>query len=202
MLGERFQWWEENRCALNSCPLITHLPELKDNPDYFSQKKQLPILKKDLNLPGLCKRNKSQPDAEGNYLPNGQSAKSGLNKSWLDAAFGQFFTILGQVAAKANARAIPQKPRYTSQLLAYKDEFIFTELSQRDYWDSDHQITVNRDINSALNLKRLGLDLFPSIKRRRGKPVIVQSTTNSTSKEVLSVLKKASEAYTVFFESV
>lgn len=48
MLGERFQWWEENRCAVNSCPLITHLPELKDNPNYFSQKKQLPVLKKDL----------------------------------------------------------------------------------------------------------------------------------------------------------
>ncbi|EHJ14702.1 helix-turn-helix domain-containing protein, partial [Crocosphaera watsonii] len=24
-LGERFQWWEQNRCAVNSCPLICHL---------------------------------------------------------------------------------------------------------------------------------------------------------------------------------
>jgi putative transposase len=51
-------------------------------------------------------------------------------------------------------------------------------------------------------LKRLGLDLFPSIKRRQGKPVIISSDTNSTFKEVLTVLKKASEAYTVFEKSV
>ncbi|MGK7946160.1 MAG: RNA-guided endonuclease TnpB family protein, partial [Microcystaceae cyanobacterium] len=136
-------------------------------------------------------------DSEGNYLPNGQSAKSGLNKSWLDAGFGNFFTILGSVAEKANARAIPQKPQYTSQLLAYKDEFIFTKLSQRVYWDEELQIAVDRDINSSINLKRLGLDLFPSIKRRRGKPVIISSDTNSTSKEVLTVLRKASEAHVV-----
>ncbi|EAM49272.1 RNA-guided endonuclease InsQ/TnpB family protein [Crocosphaera watsonii] len=47
-LGERFQWWEQNRCAVNSCPLICHLPELKEKPNYYSQKKQLPILKKDV----------------------------------------------------------------------------------------------------------------------------------------------------------
>jgi putative transposase len=41
-----------------------------------------------LKLAGLTKRNKARQDQEGRYLPNGQSAKSGLNKSWLDAAFG------------------------------------------------------------------------------------------------------------------
>ena len=23
MLGERFDWWEQNRCAVNACPLVT-----------------------------------------------------------------------------------------------------------------------------------------------------------------------------------
>ncbi|WP_367267630.1 RNA-guided endonuclease InsQ/TnpB family protein [Okeania sp. SIO2C9] len=40
-LGERFSWWEENRCPVNACPLITSIPQLKDNPDYFSQKRDL-----------------------------------------------------------------------------------------------------------------------------------------------------------------
>jgi putative transposase len=40
-LGERFNWWERNRCDLNSCPLICHLPELKDRPDLYSQKRDL-----------------------------------------------------------------------------------------------------------------------------------------------------------------
>lgn len=56
------------------------------------------IVHEDLILKALSKRNKAKLDEEGKYLPNGQSAKSGLNKSWNDAAFGQFFTILEYIA--------------------------------------------------------------------------------------------------------
>jgi len=45
-LAERFNWWERNRCAVNSCPLICHLPELKDQPNYYSQKSNLVETKK------------------------------------------------------------------------------------------------------------------------------------------------------------
>jgi putative transposase len=40
-LAERFNWWEQNRCDINACPLICHLPELKDQPDFYSQKRDL-----------------------------------------------------------------------------------------------------------------------------------------------------------------
>ena len=40
-LGERFNWWEQNRCDINACPLICYLPELKPNPDFYSQKRDL-----------------------------------------------------------------------------------------------------------------------------------------------------------------
>jgi putative transposase len=40
-LGERFSWYERNRCDINACPLICHLPELRDNPDFYSQKRDL-----------------------------------------------------------------------------------------------------------------------------------------------------------------
>ena len=40
-LAERFNWWEQNRCALHACPLICYLPELKDRPDLYSQKRDL-----------------------------------------------------------------------------------------------------------------------------------------------------------------
>jgi putative transposase len=45
-LGERFNWWEQNRCDINSCPLICHLPKLKDRPDLYSQKRDLVNTKK------------------------------------------------------------------------------------------------------------------------------------------------------------
>ncbi|WP_066424798.1 RNA-guided endonuclease TnpB family protein [Anabaena sp. 4-3] len=143
----------------------------------------------DLNLKALSKRNKTKQDQDGNYLPNGQSAKSGLNKSWNDAAFGQFFKVLEYIAGKAGARTIAARPAYTSQLLAYRDEFVFTDCSIREYWDEKELLIVDRDINASINLKRVGLGLFPTIKRRRGNPVVTESTTNSTSKEVLETLK-------------
>lgn len=45
LLADRFDWYERNRSPINACPLVCHLPELRDNPDYFSQKKTLPQLK-------------------------------------------------------------------------------------------------------------------------------------------------------------
>ncbi len=151
----------------------------------------------DLNLKGLTKRNAPKQDDDGKYLPNGQSAKSGLNKSWLDAAFGQFFSTLSYIAAKAGAVVVEKNPAYTSQILCYRDEFVFTDCSIREYWDEQLQIWVDRDINAAINLKRVGLDVFPTLKRRKGNPVVVSSTTNSTLKEVLTALFKASEAHAV-----
>ena len=142
-----------------------------------------------LNLKGLTRRNNPKQDDLGNYIPNGQSAKSGLNKSWADAAFGQFFSILGYIAEKAGARAIEVNPAYTSQLLSYKDEFVFTDCSIREYWDEELKLLIDRDINSGINIKRVGLDVFPTLKRRKGNPVVVASTTNSTSKQVLSILR-------------
>ncbi len=46
LLTDRFNWYEQNRCPINACPLVCHIPELRDNPDYYSQKKNLPLLKK------------------------------------------------------------------------------------------------------------------------------------------------------------
>ncbi len=47
MLAQRFDWWEQNRCSINACPLICHLPELKEQPTYYSQKQSLTQLKVD-----------------------------------------------------------------------------------------------------------------------------------------------------------
>ncbi len=46
LLSDRFDWYERNRSPINACPLVCHIPELRDNPDYYSQKKTLPKLKK------------------------------------------------------------------------------------------------------------------------------------------------------------
>ncbi|MCC3594730.1 RNA-guided endonuclease InsQ/TnpB family protein [Microcoleus sp. PH2017_28_MFU_U_A] len=45
LLADRFNWYEQNRCPINACPLVCHLPELRDYPEYFGQKRTLPKLK-------------------------------------------------------------------------------------------------------------------------------------------------------------
>ena len=138
-----------------------------------------------LNLKGLSRKNKPKPDKHGGYLPNGQSSKRGLNLSWADAGFGQFFEILKYKAENAGVSVIPVNPAYTSQLLSYRDEFVFTDCSIREYWDEELKLLIDRDINAGVNIKRVGLDLFPTLKRRKGNQVVVNSATNSTLKEVL-----------------
>ena len=155
-----------------------------------------------LNLAGLSKRNKPKQDSEGQYLKNGNSRKSGLNKSWADAGFRQFFNILKYIGEKTGALVVAVNPQYTSMILPYKDEFVFTDVSIRKYWDEELKLLVDRDIASSVNVKRVGLDVFPTIKRRRGNPVVISSTTNSTSKLVLSTLRGLEKPTPVCFASV
>ncbi len=46
-LAQRFDWYEQNRCSIDRCPLICYLPELKDRPTKKTQDKSLVQLKKD-----------------------------------------------------------------------------------------------------------------------------------------------------------
>lgn len=47
LLAQRFDWYEQNRSPIDRCPLICHLPQLKDKPNYYSQKVSLTQLKID-----------------------------------------------------------------------------------------------------------------------------------------------------------
>ncbi|NEU77177.1 IS200/IS605 family element transposase accessory protein TnpB [Hassallia byssoidea VB512170] len=47
LLSDRFNWYEFNRCSVNACPLVCHIPILRDNPNYHTQQNALPQLKKD-----------------------------------------------------------------------------------------------------------------------------------------------------------
>ncbi|MDY6781009.1 MAG: transposase [Cyanobacteriota bacterium] len=47
-LAQRFDWYEQNRCSVDRCLInICHLPQLKENPNYYTQKASLKQLKID-----------------------------------------------------------------------------------------------------------------------------------------------------------
>jgi putative transposase len=69
-----------------------------------------------LNTAGMTRRAAPKPDPEkpGEYLLNNAAAKSGLNKSILDAGWAQFASILAGKAEEAGRRIVFVNPAYTS----------------------------------------------------------------------------------------
>ncbi|MBE9015152.1 transposase [Chroococcidiopsidales cyanobacterium LEGE 13417] len=110
----------------------------------------------DLKLKNLTRRCKPKIDNEGNWLPNGQSAKSGLNKSMLDAAHGQFVQVLKFVAWKLGKVVREIDPRGTSQHCWNCLNKVSKEL--KDRWHSCLcGEELHRDDNSAKLIKKIGL---------------------------------------------
>lgn len=69
-----------------------------------------------LSVGSMSKRAKPKPDPDvpGQYLPNGGSAKTGLNRSIADVGWRQFRTILTAKAENAGRRVVAVNPAYTS----------------------------------------------------------------------------------------
>ncbi|MFL5589211.1 MAG: RNA-guided endonuclease InsQ/TnpB family protein [Ktedonobacteraceae bacterium] len=94
-------------------------------------------------------------DATGEYLPNGASAKAGLNKSILDAGWQQFLQYCLYKAANAGRGVLLVNPNYTSQICSGCGKTRKKELSER--WHSCAcGAELDRDHNAAINILRLG----------------------------------------------
>jgi putative transposase len=74
------------------------------------------VVVEDLAIANMRRRAKPLPDPDqpGAFLPNGAAAKTGLNRSISDAAWGQFVSILRAKAEDAGRTWIEVDPRHTS----------------------------------------------------------------------------------------
>jgi len=120
----------------------------------------------DLCVKNLMGRATPQIDLHGNWLPNGQAAKSGLNLSLGDAAFHQFVKVLQWVAFKLGKRVIPVDPWGTSQYCHNCLNKVAKTLKNRWHECSDCGESIPRDDNSAKLIKKLGLGIIPSLRTR------------------------------------
>ena len=89
------------------------------------------VFVEDLSLKNMSRRCKPKQDQDGKYLPNGQSRKAGLNKSFADAGLSQFVEILSCKAEKAGLKVIKVDPRGTSQHCSNCLNRVPKELSDR-----------------------------------------------------------------------
>jgi putative transposase len=122
----------------------------------------------DLSLKNLIRRNKPKLDTEGNYLANKQAQKSGLNKSFVDAAHGQFVSILKWVAWKLGKQVIEVDPWGTSQHCYNCLKKTPKALSDR-WHDCSCGVSIQRDHNSALPIEKVGLGVASLKNALKGK---------------------------------
>ncbi|MCF3106719.1 transposase [Streptomyces roseoverticillatus] len=104
--------------------------------------------------PGL----KPDPDQPGVFLPNGASAKAGLNRSIADAGWGVFLAILAAKAEGAGREVMAVDPRNTSRRCP---ECGHTAKENRPTQEKFHCVScghsAHADTVGALNVLRAGL---------------------------------------------
>ncbi|MDX3228738.1 transposase [Streptomyces sp. ME19-01-6] len=116
-----------------------------------------------LNTAGMTKAPAPKPDPhrDGAFLANGAAAKAGLNRSILDAGWGQFLRILADKAESAGRRVIPVGARNTSitcTACGHVDER--NRITQAKFECVSCGFIANADHIGALNvLNRAGLVL-------------------------------------------
>jgi putative transposase len=103
---------------------------------------------------------KPDPGQPGAYLPNGTSAKAGLNRSISDAGWGAFLGILANKAESAGRVVIPVDPRNTSRRCP---ECGHTAEENRPTQETFRCVrcghAAHADVVGALNVLRAGLAL-------------------------------------------
>ena len=119
------------------------------------------IVLEDLNLQGMSRRAKAKPDPDrpGAYLPNGQAAKRGLNRSLRSAALGG---IAGKLEYKtrlaSDSLLVLVNPAYTSQTCSkcgYRAKE--NRESQAVFECKQCHSRMNADLNAASNILERGL---------------------------------------------
>lgn len=121
------------------------------------------VVVEDLNIAGMLRRPKPKAAEDGRPLPNGASAKGGLNKSIADAGWYQFVQILQHKAVKLGKQIVSVAPHYTSQDCSQCGTRVKKSLSTRTHQCPECGYTANRDLNASRNILGLGLQSLGAI---------------------------------------
>ena len=124
------------------------------------------IAYEDLNIKNMSKRCKPVPNEEGSFAPNGQSAKSGLNKSSYDAGWGKFIEMIRYKVESTGSYAIAVNPRNTSQMCSGCGTMVKKEIHQRQHDCPVCGLSLHRDHNASINILKSGTDAVFQMPRQ------------------------------------
>jgi putative transposase len=112
------------------------------------------VVREDLNIKGMKARCKPKRNQSGRFMPNGQAAKRGLNRSISDAAWGGLFQKIDWLAKKAGKPSLACNAAYSSQECSAcghvsKDnrdgeKFVCEECGHIDHADTQASRTTNK----------------------------------------------------------
>ena len=123
------------------------------------------ICMEDLNVSGMSHRCKPKQDENGKYIPNGQSAKSGLNKAILDMGWSEFKSMIEYKCdwygknLSVIGRFEPSSKTCSKCGSINKD----LTLNDREWICPKCNEKHDRDVNAAINIKKIGLRNQPSV---------------------------------------
>lgn len=121
------------------------------------------VFVEDLKIKNMVRRVKPRPDPDnpGVFLPNGQAAKSGLNRSIHDAGWAAFVGTLKAKAEEAGRRVVDVDPRHTSSRCeACGHTAKANRVSQPLFVCQNCGHTAQADEHAARNILRAGLALL------------------------------------------
>ena len=122
----------------------------------------------DLAVSNMSKRCKPKQDEEGKYIANGQSAKSGLNKSILDMGWAEFRSMLEYKSEwqGKNVRVIGRFDPSSKVCNCCGKINKELKLSDREWTCGGCGEKHDRDVNAAINIRNFGLRDKPSVSQR------------------------------------
>lgn len=115
-----------------------------------------------LRIGNMTKRAAPKPDPEtpGVFLPNGGSAKSGLNKSILDAGWGVFLNVLHAKAESAGRVVVEVPAQNTSRTCSACGHCAAeNRRTQAEFRCVRCRYAEHADVNASVNILRVGLTL-------------------------------------------
>lgn len=126
------------------------------------------ICLEDLSVKNMTATCKPKQDENGKFIPNGQSAKSGLNKAILDMGWSEFRTMI-EYKSEWKGKNVSIIGRFDpSSKLCSCCGHINKELTLEDReWTCVCGVLHDRDVNAAINIKNFGLRNKPGVAQSR-----------------------------------
>ena len=108
-----------------------------------------------LQVENMMARPKPKPDPEneGQFLHNGASSKTGLNKSIADVSWSMFRNVLTMKAESAGRLVVAINPAYTTAMCSRCGNIAKKSLDERVHLCLVCDLVMDRDTNAAVNIK-------------------------------------------------